>query len=146
MRRPALLPASALLAASLCAAAACPGLLRAQEPAPALRAAATGALKLPEARYGMPAVTQGGSLYVFGGSGKGGYKGDVIRVTPSSGKVETIATGLVGRRYHTAEAWGRYIYVMGGVTDQGGLPDDVERFDTRTGAVERMAPCRSRSR
>lgn len=108
----------------------------------AVRAVDSG-MRLPTPRYGMPAVVVGDSIFVIGGSGPGGFLGDVVKVTPITHTVATVAKTLLPRRYHAAAAAGDFIYVFGGVSPTDGplnITEIVERFDTRTGEVKKLAP------
>lgn len=98
---------------------------------------------LHTARFGMPAVVSGDAIYVIGGCGPDGFLNSIEQISPATGTVTSIPTTLLHRRWHTAQASGPYLYVMGGVVDTDStdaLSSAVERYDTRTGKVDLMAP------
>ena len=109
----------------------------------ALRSNAADPLTLHTARYGMPAVVVGSDIYVVGGCGATGFLRDIERINPAKGTVQDIPTKLKARRWHTAQASGPFIYVLGGVVDEdttAAMSAVVERYDTRTGKIAEMAP------
>lgn len=98
---------------------------------------------LHSARFGMPAVVSGDAIYVIGGCGPEGFLNSIERISPASGAVTAIPTTLLRRRWHTAQASGPYLYILSGVVDTdttAALSSVVERYDTRTGKVDLMAP------
>ena len=100
-------------------------------------------LTLHTARYGMPAVVVGSEIYVVGGCGATEFLSDIERINPAKGTVQDIPTKLKARRWHTAQASGPFIYVLGGVVDTdstAAMSAVVERYDTRTGKIAEMAP------
>lgn len=113
------------------------------------RAVAQPQMNLPHlvtGRLGMPAVVIGDYICVVGGSSLGGYRSDIecIDTTQKSLPVTVWQTHLLPRMFHTAEADGPYIYVLGGMTtDKNGAlryPSEVERLDTRDNSIVLMAP------
>lgn len=101
-------------------------------------------------RYGMPAVLVSKKIFVLGGRGTLGLLGDVEQVDVITTVAHDISTNLMPRYFHTAQAIGPYIYLFGGETLPG-IPHDtviehmmvtgaVERYDTRTREVQKMAP------
>ena len=108
-----------------------------------VRAGAADPLALHTARFGMPAVVAGGEIYVVGGCGASGFLSDIERINPVKGTVQDIPTKLKSRRWHTAQASGPFLYVLGGVVDEdttAAMSAAVERYDTRTGKIAEMAP------
>ncbi len=111
--------------------------------AAALRSGTADPLALHTGRYGMPAVVVGGGIDVVGGCGANGLLSDIERIDPAKGTVQDIPTKLKSRRWHTAQASGPFIYVLGGTVDKDtttNFSSVVERYDTRTGKIAEMAP------
>ena len=99
--------------------------------------------KLQTARLGMPAVLVQNEIYVLGGATSQGASNTVEHINIQTGETHQVTTKLLHRMWHTAQADGAYIYIMGGVKDADGpnhLAREVERYDTRTGEVQLMAP------
>ena len=96
-------------------------------------------LRLQTGRYGHAVVAADHKLYVVGGSGPKGFLGDIEVLDPRTGRTETLAAGLIPRRYHSAVLVGRRIYVVGGESAMGPEPA-VEIFDLKTKRATRGMP------
>lgn len=109
----------------------------------AARPARAEGLTLHSARFGMPAVVSGDAIYVIGGCGPEGFLNSIEKISPATGTVTAIPTTLLRRRWHTAQALGPSLYILGGVVDidtTDALSSVVERYDTRTGKIDILAP------
>jgi N-acetylneuraminic acid mutarotase len=105
--------------------------------------AQTALWKLKVERFGMPAVIVDDEIYVLGGGSAQGMLNDIERVDPKTGQVQSTPTKLARRVWHTAQADGPFVYILGGVKVNDSLDHlapEVERYDTRTGKIAVMAP------
>lgn len=85
----------------------------------------------PGSRQGASAATDGVNAWTFGGEVLTDYKKDIIKHDPSGqGSFTTLTAELPSGRSWSAAAWhGSYAYVFGGQEADGGILDEVVRFD-----------------
>ncbi len=96
--------------------------------------------ELPTPRARTSAFFDGTHAYVLGGRDASGFLADVVRFTPSTGEVATLAWRLPSPRADAAVAWdgARYAYLVGGVGPSGAL-DEIVRIEPATGSVAATA-------
>lgn len=101
--------------------------------------------RLPTPLAGPAAARVGNQLYVFGGdtgTGGGPYSDKIVRFTPSSGQVETLAAKLPsGRRLAAAVSDGNAMFILGGNAGgwQGTSLSEIVRFDPAGDAAELLS-------
>ena len=98
----------------------------------------TGHLQI--ARYGAAAVEVAGQIWVVGGAARSETTASVERIDPATGASTLLRPNISPRFFGSAESSGPFIFIFGGQDETGQLTTRVERLDTRTLQVARMAP------
>lgn len=109
--------------------------------------AVSTALKMNMAKYGMPAVSVGNSIYIIGGHGPDGFLNSIEKFEPAGNRISVLATHMLKRRFHSAEAVSGKIYIFGGCVESGilGIPytdflPTLDIYDPGTHACTHGAP------
>jgi len=107
-------------------------------------------LSLNEKRYGHAVVNDSKKIFVFAGSNRSGFLGDVEIIDPSTGHIEVLSNHVIPRRYFSA-VWdgNQSIYLIGGISRKDGvgrLENRVEVFNTKTYEVTQAKPIPSPTR
>ena len=100
-------------------------------------------LLLQTGRLGAASALVGDSVYVFGGYGEAGVLNTAERVDLKAGTVQSVASTLVPRLFATVQADGPFVYICGGaggIDATDAVTPTTERYDTRTGQVDILAP------
>ncbi|MCA1810930.1 MAG: hypothetical protein LC623_02840, partial [Halobacteriales archaeon] len=112
---------------------------------PSTNTVTTLAATLPVPRGYMSAVWDGaGNAYLFGGSDAGvfaTYTNEILRYTPSTNTVTTMAATLPSARTATSAVWDpatASAYIFGGHTMAGTSSDQIVRYTPSTGTVTVM--------
>jgi hypothetical protein len=107
-------------------------------------ASASVVAALPSPRFSTAAAWDGSSAYVFGGQiiigSSSTTLNEIVRYTPSSGSVTTLAATLPMANWEAAAVWaGGNAYVLGGRNAGGSSLNSIVRFTPSTGAVTTLS-------
>lgn len=107
----------------------------------------TAEFQMPNPCYGMPAVTYGPFIYLFGGNLPPGPTGLIERIDTRNNTIKILPALLSPRHFSCASIVGNSAYIIGGTTSLNafsGASAIVERFDLLTEKVVRLPPAPER--
>ena len=100
--------------------------------------------KLETPRLGAKSATDDKRIFVFGGSYKAGFLGDVEIIDPTTKNIQVLKNHIIPRRYFSAVYDGsENVYLIGGIAQDGKkvrYESKVEIFNTVTRKVVEAAP------
>ncbi|MBP7830541.1 MAG: redoxin domain-containing protein [Kiritimatiellae bacterium] len=108
---------------------------------PAGSAVEPSGFHLQAGRFGMPAASLRGFVFVAGGCSDDGLCDDIEGMDPRTGVVLSMAPSVLPRYFHGGAAYNDRFILVGGVPEEGGVTGEVEEFTPDgEGSVRRLPP------
>lgn len=96
---------------------------------------------LQAGRFGMPAASIRGFVFVAGGCSDDGLCDDIEGMDPRTGVVLFMSPSVLPRYFHSGAVYNDRFILVGGVTEDGGVTGEVEEFTPDgEGSIEKLPP------
>lgn len=96
---------------------------------------------LQAGRFGMPAASIRGFVFVAGGCSDDGLCDDIEGMDSRTGVVLFMSPSVLPRYFHSGAAYNDRFILVGGVTEDGGVTGEVEEFTPDgEGSIEKLPP------